>query len=106
MKEVKIKLDFSNGPIWQTYDFNKDEWYTGIDVIDNNKKLMELNNKIQEEYNSLYSFENGGCTFDQELFEEKKEYLISSINSIIDILNQINDGSYTVIDEETEFLRK
>ena len=106
MKEIKIKLDYSNGPIWQTYyDINNDKWLTGVDVVDKNENLMKLNNEIQEEYSSLYSFDNGGCIFDKKMFEKKKKNFVSSIQSIIKMLNDINDGSYVIIDEETKLLQ-
>jgi len=57
MKELRIKFDFSHGPIWKDqYNVVTGEWSTGIDVIDSDKALNVLNEEAEKEYSSLYSF--------------------------------------------------
>ena len=106
MKELRIKYDFSNGPIWKDkYDVKTGEWSTGIDVIDNDESLAILNEEAEKEYSSLYSFdENGVLCFNENAFEEKKERLLSLIQSILVKIDSLNDGSFEVVDEETKKL--
>ncbi len=108
MKEIKIKFDFDHGPIWKDrFDVATGTWSTGITVVDNDKALAVLNDAAQAEYASLYSFNaNGKFCFHQEMFEEKRQSLLSLVQTIVLRANAINDGSYTVIDEETPRLRQ
>ena len=56
MKEITLKLDYLNGPIWK--DFYNDEtkiWTTGIELIDNDDCLQSLDEKARNMYSSLYS---------------------------------------------------
>lgn len=49
MKEIKIKLDYSHGPIWkEKFDVITGEWSTGIDIIDNDAYIV-----IDEETKNL-----------------------------------------------------
>jgi len=55
---LKIGLDYMNGPIWKdTFDVEKGEMCTGIDIIDANAEINSLIDSIQEIYNSLYEFD-------------------------------------------------
>ena len=61
MKELIIKFDFAHGPIWKDiYDLNTKIWITGIDVIDQDATLNELNDAAEKEYSSLYVFDDCG----------------------------------------------
>lgn len=106
MNELKIKFDFSHGPIWKDkFDRDTGEFYTGIAIVDNDKALNVLNEEASREYSALYHFdENNRYIFDEEAFEQKKTDLLSLVNAIISRLNDINDGTYVVIDEETNNL--
>lgn len=107
MKKIHIKLDYSHGPIWKDhFDIVTGEWSTGIKIIDEDTALQVLNDKAESLYSSLYSFENG-FLFDEKGFESIKPALLSLIQTILMRLNEINDGSYVVNDEEvSELLRK
>ena len=106
MKELRILYDFGNGPIWNdNLNVNTNEWSTGISVIDNDKALSVLDAAANEEYNSLYKFQpNGEYTFDKSLFEQKKPVLLSLIQAIIQRASSLNDGTFKIIDEETQNL--
>ena len=106
MKELRIKFDFSHGPIWKNkFDLVTGDWSTGIAAIDNDKILNSLNDQVQKEYTSLYSFDKDGrFVFDEKAFEQKREHLASSIKTIISRANELNDGSFEIVDEETEKL--
>jgi len=104
MGELRIKFDFSHGPIWKDkYDITTGKWSTGIDVIDNDKALAILNEEAEKEYSSLYSFDKDGILkFDAQAFESKKESLLSLIQTIILRINSL--GSFNIIDEESKRL--
>lgn len=106
MKELRIKFDFSHGPIWKDkFDPVTGSWSTGIPVIDNDRSLNFLNDKIQDEYNTLYSFDNDGqFVFDNEEFKKKRNDFVSSIQALILRANELNDGSFYIVDEETQNL--
>lgn len=108
MEKLRIKYDFSHGPIWKDkYDVETGKWSTGIDVIDKDKALNVLNDEAEKEYSSLYSFNKDGVLiFDWQTFEDKKSDLLSLIQTIILRLNSINDGSFEIVDEETPMLRE
>lgn len=101
MKTIRLKFDFDHGPIWQEhYDSDKGIWYTGIDVIDNDIVLNELNQKAQTLYTSFYSFDGEtACDFDKQGFERKKPELKELLCLIINRLNKINDGTFEVVDD-------
>ena len=106
MKELRIKFDFSHGPIWKDqYNVVTGEWSTGIDVIDSDKALNVLNEEAEKEYSSLYSFDKDGVlNFDYQAFENKKRSLSSLVQTIIMRIDSLNDGTICVIDEESNRL--
>ncbi|MCQ2082254.1 MAG: hypothetical protein MJZ11_11400 [Lachnospiraceae bacterium] len=106
MKELRIKYDFSHGPIWKDkYDVEKGIWSTGIDIIDNDKVLMDLNEKAENEYSMLYHFDKDGVlNFDTQAFISKQDALLSLIQSIVLRVESLNDGSFVVVDEESKRL--
>lgn len=104
MEKLRIKFDFSHGPIWKDkYDIATGKWTTGIDIIDNDKALSVLNEEAEKEYSSLYSFDNEGVLqFDSKSFEEKKGNLLSLVQTIILRINDL--GTFGIIDEVSEKL--
>lgn len=73
MKKLKLMLDFGEGPIWTEYfDEEKGRLLTGIEKVDNDKELWDINETIQELFTSYYHFDynDQGCFFDEE--QEKK----------------------------------
>ena len=102
MKEVVINFDFDMGPIWKDkFDVNTGEISTGITVIDNDDEVRRLNDEASELFESIYSFKagGGGCSFDSERFEKIKPRLRSLIYKIIKRLDEINDGTYEIVDK-------
>ncbi len=105
MKQVVIQFDYLHGPLWKdNYDALTGEWSTGIPCIDNNEEIQELNDKAEELYESLYSFGGDGCCFDDRKYVEVKPQLLTMARKIIDILSDINDGTFVVIDKISETL--
>lgn len=55
MKKLKLMLDFGEGPIWTEYfDEEKGRLLTGIEKIDIDKELWDINETIQELFTSYY----------------------------------------------------
>jgi len=103
MKELRIKYDYSHGPIWKNlYDANTGLWSTGIEIIDKDEKLELLNNEAEKTYSSLYYFdENGKLNFDSKLYEQRKAELSSLMQDIICRIDSINDGSFFVVVDDS-----
>lgn len=108
MKQVVIDLDFLIGPIVKdVYDVESNTLCTGVKVIDSDKNLEKINQEIQDEYSSLYEFDNGeAVTFDTELAKKRKHDLQKKVQGLLNYLEKINDGSFVVVDHATEYLKK
>ncbi len=106
MNELKIRFDFMQGPIWKDkFNAETGEFSTGISVVDNDKALETLNKEANQVYTALYHYDTENrFIFDESEFEKQKANLLSLVQTIIMRLNEINDGTYTVIDEETKNL--
>ncbi len=105
-EEITIMLDFLCGPIMES-DRNTGELYTGIDFIDNDKLLIEWNAECGNLYDSFHEFDSHGMAFwfDDEGFEANRQRLIDLVDNIRNRLNELNDGSYVVIDDEGDYLK-
>ena len=107
MKEITICLDYLQGPILKKeYDPEQQQLITGIKKVDNDIILQTLNNKAEDMYSSLYEFDKYGqpCIFNENKFETEKPKLLALVSAIIKRLNEINDGSFTINDKETDRL--
>jgi len=102
---VRIMLDFLAGPIW-TYYYNPTtkEYRTGNDLVDNDAQLKKINDEIQDLYSSYYYFDykDQPCYFDEEQERADKEKMLMLLKKLRSRLDEINDGSFVVEDEETE----
>lgn len=102
-KIIKLMLDYLQGPIWIS-DAETGEPLTGIDIIDSDYVIKELNYKCSELYSSCYEFddENGPCRFNNERAKEIKDTLIDLLNELKNRLNLINDGTFVIDDKVTD----
>ena len=108
MKELVIQFDYLNGPLWKDkFDIETGEWTTGITCVDNDAAIQILNAEAGKMYESLYSFDSygKGCVFNSEKFNQIKSSLKAIVETIVDRLSTINDGSYVVIDRATTMLQ-
>lgn len=107
MKIIKLELDFLIGPIIKdVYSVSKNKLITGIDVIDNDSVLNELNDKASALYSSFYEFNNDeACTFNALIAKEHYEELSEIINKIKNRLNMLNDGTYKLNDMVSDQLK-
>ena len=105
-KEIKIQLEFTEGPIWHT-DLVTGGPDTEIPFIDNDPILIKYNQLSLNLFRSYYEFNshNQGCWFNFEQEKADKEIMLGYINIIINRLNELNDGSYIIDDRETERLK-
>lgn len=98
---LKIELDYMNGPIWKdTFDVEKGEMCSGIDIIDANEEINSLNDSIQEVYNSLYEFDvnEKAVVFNRKKAVLIKEKILTEIQKLISLIAEVNDGSFEIQD--------
>ena len=105
-KTVKIMLDYLQGPIWLS-DIETGAPNTGIDVVDTDPVVRELNGRCAELFNGYYEFDSHGqpCWFNYKKEKEDKGLLLGLIAELLSRLNEINDGSYVVEDCVTERIK-
>mgnify|MGYP004456406039 CR=1 FL=1 len=106
-EKVKLMLDYLQGPIWIS-DVETGEPLTGIDIIDEDKVLSELNLKCAELYNECYEFnvDNQPCIFNRETAKKNKKEILVLLSKIKARLEIINDGTFYVEDFATEEIEK
>ena len=77
MKTLKLELDFLIGPIVKdVFSASKNKLITGIEVIDNDLELNELNEKASALYSSFYEFdEDEACNFNSTIAKEHLDEL-------------------------------
>ena len=103
---IKIMLDYLQGPIWLT-DSETGEPITGIEIIDTDPVIREINLKCSELYNGYFEFDSHDlpCWFNHEKEKLDKEIMLELIAKLVSRLEEINDGSYIIEDLETERLK-
>ena len=103
---IKIQLDYLQGPIWIS-DIETGEPMTGIDIVDSDKVLKSLNYAAGQMFSSYYEFDSHDvpCRFNYDKEKAEKGKMLDLINRIKKRLNEINDGSFTIEDFETERLK-
>lgn len=108
MKTLKLELDFLIGPIVKdVFSASKNKLVTGIEVIDNDLELNELNEKASALYSSFYEFdEDEACRFNSTIAREHLDELKELIAKIKNRLNILNDGSFELRDMITDQLHE
>lgn len=104
-KILRIMLDIWAGPIWgYEYDETFKKYTCGIDVLDNDSELIKLHNEIQNLYSSYYhiNYKDMPVYFDFEQEKNDKEKMLALLFKLNKRLKELNDGSFTVEDLETE----
>ena len=101
-EKVKLMFDYLQGPIW-TSDIKTGEPLTGIDIIDDDKVLPNLNLRCSELYSECYEFDtnNQPCIFNVETAKKNKKEILKLLTKIKERLEKINDGSFYVEDLAT-----
>ncbi len=102
---IKIMNEFLHSPIW-TYEDNviTDD----IPIISNDEILQTLSMQAEKLFSAYYEFDshNQACWFNYEKEKAEKNTMLDIIDKIHKRLDEINDGSFTVEDYETERIRK
>lgn len=103
---LRIQLDYLQGPVWIS-DVETGEPLTGIELVDNDPEIKELNRKAGQLFSSYYEFNTHDvpCWFNHEKEKAEKEIMLDLIARIVARLNKINDGSFVIEDLETERLK-
>ena len=106
-KTIRLKLDYLQGPIWVS-DFETGEPLTGVEAVDRDPVLKELNRQAGQLFSSYYEINSHGvaCWFNHEKQKAEKEQMLSLIQRICTRLDEINDGSFTVEDCVSEELKQ
>ena len=101
-------LDFVCGPLWKDiYDAKKKELVTGIDVVDNDEYIQNLNDEISNLYSSYYkiNYNDEALYFDKEQEKKDKYKMLGLLEKLRKRLDELNDGSFEIDDRETERVR-
>lgn len=108
MRKLIIMLDFVSGPLWKDiYDAKKKELVTGIDVVDNDEYIQNLDDKISNLYSSYYkiNYNDEALYFDKEQEKKDKYKMLGLLEKLRKRLDELNDGSFEIDDRETERVR-
>ena len=71
MKKLIIMLDFISGPLWKDiFDTKKKELVTGIDIVDHDEYIQNLNDEISDLYSSYYKID---CNDEPVYFDKEQE---------------------------------
>ncbi len=102
MQTIKLMLDFLQGPIWIS-DVETGKPMTGIELVDEDERIRQLNYEIQDLYDSYYEFDSHdqACWFDEERERADKPRMLELLAKLNARLAEINDGSFIVDDQET-----
>lgn len=105
MKKLIIMLDYISGPLWKDiYDTKKKELVTGIDVVDDDEYIQNLNDVISDLYSSYYkiNYNDEPVYFDKKQEKKDKYKILDLLGKLIKRLDEVNDGSFEIDDRETE----
>lgn len=101
MKTIKLQLDYSSSPICgEYYSVEKHCVITKISIIDEDKALQDICDKIQTLYSSYYEFNSNGetCWFNKEQQKKDKPIMLGLLAKLKTRLNELNDGSFVIED--------
>lgn len=101
MKTIKLQLDYLSNPIFgEYYSVEKHSTITKIAIIDNDKELQDIGNKMNALYSSYYEFDsyNEACRFNKEQQIKDKPKMFELLAALKARLNEINDGSFNIED--------
>lgn len=82
----------------------KKELVTGIDVVDDDEYIQNLNDVISDLYSSYYkiNYNDEPVYFDKEQEKKDKYKMLDLLGKLIKRLDEVNDGSFEIDDRETE----
>lgn len=104
--QLELFLEFLKNPI-SLSDIETGELFTDIPVIDHDETVKRLNREIGQLYSSYFEFDthNQPCYFNKIQEKKDKDKMLSLFTQLVQRLNEINDGSYVVVDLETKRIK-
>ena len=105
---IYIGLEFIFGPIQKLHIDENGNEVTGIPLIDKNERIQQLDKQINDLWCSLYTEDKespDGLKFDKNREKVLAPQLLKMIEELINRLNAINDGSFTIHDMITDYLK-
>ena len=104
LRVVKLVLDYLQGPIWKS-DGTTGKTMTGIDIVDNDIELQDLNFKCCQAYSGCYVVDSNSRKIDKEKLRNNRSHILYLLEAIKRRLEIINDGSYMVKDLVSEKIK-
>ena len=100
MTEIRLTLDYKVGPIWTYSDDERQKLTSGSDIVDNDEIAQRLNDEIQNMESSYYEFNSHDMPLwiNEEKALNEKEQMYDKVQQLVKRLEEINDGSYTIVD--------
>ena len=105
---IYVGLELVFGPILKNNQLEDRTFSSGSEIVDNDSILKALDKKTNALWCTLFSKDktsDSGFRFDEVKEKELAPQLLEMIKKLIDRLNEINDGSYEVVDMITGHLR-
>lgn len=104
MFTIKIMNDFFHSPIWIYED---GEIIDEPSIIADDKVLQSLCDRVENMFSEYYEFDTHDepCWFNHDKEKSDRDIMLGFISSIKERLKEINDGSFTIEDLETERLK-
>ena len=93
MKKLIIMLDFISGPLCKDiFDTKKKELVTGIDIVDHDEYIQNLNDEISDLYSSYYKidYNDEPVYFDKDQEKKDKYKMLDLLGKLMKRLNEVN----------------
>lgn len=105
MYTVKLENEYLRGAVWV---LGEDGITTEgeLPLVENDPIVLEINEEIAEIYDSYLEFDSHdqGCWFNEGQRKADREKMLSLLATLLARLEEINDGSFVVMDYETPYL--
>lgn len=101
---VEIGWDYTEDIIWLLDDNEKliDDEFS---LIEKDKILLEIQNKINDLYSTFYEFEshNEYVWWDKAKMKENKQIMLNLLEQLNNRLNEINNETFIIKDNLTDY---
>ncbi len=105
---IQIGLEFIFGPILRDDEDENGNESSGSFIVDNDQIVNSLDKEINDLWCSLYSKDEtnpDGLRFNLEKEKELAPKLLGLISNLLKRLDEINDGSFEVVDMVSAHLK-
>ena len=99
---IRIMNEYIHGPIW-TYDPEDMILTDDYPLVVEDPEIKEIEDEIAVMYDSYFEFDSHdvACWFNEPQMKADKDKMLELLGKLNARLEEINDGSFEVIDEET-----